>query len=92
MSQACSEMQCEIGSVLMRRHKPCAHHWQAMSNPVLLASQDNKNLKIPIREGSSSGLSSASDLKSKLLGERRESGTDRYCRSPQHVSHLYHQA
>ena len=44
---------------------------------LMLPPQDDKEFKVSVREGSSSG-SSASDLKSKLLGERRDSSSDRY--------------
>ena len=46
---------------------------------MLQHMQDDKDVKIGVKEGSSSrSSSSSSDLKAKLLGERRASGSDRY--------------
>ena len=52
----------------------------SMQSLPALPSQDNKDFKVSVREGSSAG-SSSTDLKSKLLGERRDSSSDRYIRT-----------
>ena len=53
---------------------------QARKNLSTLLLQDDKEFKVSVREGSSFG-SSSTDLKSKLLGERRDSSSDRYAPS-----------
>ena len=57
-------------------HSACKH----AKNLSTLLLQDDKEFKVSVREGSSSGTSST-DLKSKLLGERRDSSSDRYAPS-----------
>lgn len=55
----------------------------------MLPLQDNQEVKIWVKEEASGEESSSTDLKTKLLGERRDSSSDRCARIPSSFGPLH---